>query len=214
MPAYNKKSLSTIIVPSSTGVLDNENYQLLTPKGYMLYDVCDKCILLRNSFTEVMDKKLNRFNVLFDTLAASLGVRFCEIEGLDLGLIDLNLKDVYQNHYDDFNWVFDFIIAEITKINSKLENVELALSSMHKRYLTRKEEVENAFKNYDNKVKKEPHRSKYLTEELYNFAHKTWSDECTKLRKKYESLDDTLKDDLDKSVNNLSVTWYCKKRCG
>lgn len=214
MPAYNEESSFKIIVPSSTGVLDDENYQLLTPKGYMLYDVYDKCLLLRNTFTETIDKKYDRYSILFSEISEAFGVRFCEIEGKPLDLVDFNLTYTYQNHYDNFNRVFDFIFDRINETNSKLEEVENALSSMHKRYLKRKQEVDTAFKNYNNKVKNEPHRSKYLTEELYDIAHKSWSHTCKKLKKEYESLDDTLKNDLDKSLSSLSITWYCEKRCG
>lgn len=214
MPAYNKMSYASIIIPSTNWLLDDENYKLLSPKNYMLYDVKDKCVSLRNSLTDVMQNKEKEFHLLFNELTAAFGTNFCEIEGEPLDLVDINLKTTYQEHYNNLINAFDSILEQIAKTNEKLVIVENALVSMHSNYLKRYEEVDYASKKYNTKQSDRPQRGKFSSEETYLTALSRWRAECSSLKKEYESLDDALKKDLKKSLSYIEVTWYCEKRRG
>ena len=205
MPTYNEKSYSTIVVPDSSGVLDDENYHLLSPRNFTLHTVRHECVALLNDFQETAHDKNTKFNGYFRNLEVFFGEAFCEIDGKNLNLVDTELINEYDNHYNDIINYFNSTINNIDKINKKLESVENALSKMHNRYLAKKIEVDAAFKQYKSFKKTRPDKD--------SFFYDAWSEEYSYLKEIYNKLNDSLNNDVKKTANSINVTWYCEKRC-
>ena len=213
MPIYKAGSESTIIVPSSGGVLSDEQYNSLSPNSYRLDEARDEFIRIKIK----IERRFEEFSISYRSNAMiieeDLGTNFFSINNNSMRIVDCREKmDKKDAVFDKLNDELADISDSIDSINSKLIEVDLALQEMNKNYHNRMDMISDLKDQYADLYQKQPNENQYSSKYDYDLAYSSWGQQIRFYLDKIDDEERKLREDCNKTKNRISVSWYCAER--